>query len=431
MGKIPTPSVLKMLFGESNRAEIIEFYESLVPYNKETQDFYRSLFDNYFSPYKVKQTLDFFEDLADKLNDYAKEDNLFRSSTLRNIYFPDGKRKRKKILIFLYNFIEKELAIRQARSEKNRVVDGDNSPNESKLEIIRYEVLNDDFNEIFRTYKGLFFALCYWARVYDLFETQLSWRALLVVADFYNENNFVSCDLLEIANDTHIHQILFKFLDIKSIQLFAYKQAHTVTFKNSLIVQGVLKIPLKEYGSGRLTVEAIVFDFFKVLSEKSMFNSAEILGSKLALYLTERRFNNIGKINYTTLLEQFFEREERYYDISEINAIDEEVALWYVNFNTVKEIFWKDKLTILVYLTGIDDDLLSTILKRLLKLGCKSKVIYDTERYINEGNDKAKLHLNSDVELTKTRKSVKELILSRGWELPAQKKFIEFDEINI
>jgi hypothetical protein len=59
-------------------------------------------------------------------------------------------------------------------------------------------------------------------------------------------------------------------------------------------------------------------------------------------------------------------------------------------------------------------------------------LIYNTEIYVREGIDKAILELNGGAKAIQTGKSVHEIILSRrGWELPAQRIFVEFDEFKI
>lgn len=85
-------------------------------------------------------------------------------------------------------------------------------------------IIRNEQNVIFRANAGLSLALYYYACFYSKYKTYLSWKAVLLIADFHNNNNKTSLELAEFNVNNPIIDIISHYISLVRHPLAKFNQ---------------------------------------------------------------------------------------------------------------------------------------------------------------------------------------------------------------
>ncbi|QTE35868.1 hypothetical protein J3L18_22350 [Mucilaginibacter gossypii] len=120
-------------------------------------------------------------------------------------------------------------------------------------------VVQNDYQRIYYSFPGLAKTLYYWACVSSRcneFRPLLTWRALLTLSDYYNNNDLPSKELLAFNNQKDICKTLAYYFSFKKIEGFSYEHKYFIDFQHICIAEAMSIAPnINWYFEDKLMLE--------------------------------------------------------------------------------------------------------------------------------------------------------------------------------
>ncbi|MEO6523801.1 MAG: hypothetical protein ABIN91_19110 [Mucilaginibacter sp.] len=260
----------------------------------------------------------------------------------------------------------------------DRYEEGDVEMLEADDILVRFkEIIEYDLKLLGDVYEGLAIALVYWAQVYESYRYPITWKAFLELANYYNGDNLVSTHLFQFDNGASIITVLSHYIGRLGFINPDLDNVHFIFFHDDLLVKVLSGSSLNLKGFTKFKTPP-AFEIVEILINRGMTNSAYDLGSSLLDngYFNKKMFGDKQRYLFIQNHLRLFPEKFQYIGVNELIYYDHCLNSYYkyaTENTTDKE--WVGPLNSMIYVLGFSKKTLTTILKRIIDLGCSSECV--------------------------------------------------------